>query len=218
MTAVGLDSFVRLPRREMSSRAGRHPGRVELGHEPPIEADGERHTAFDRRRVSIRWLCGTILTGLAGTGLIGAAIYVALDRQSTFAELPATFMPPRKETTAETGVNPRKGDRLVQPVDIVAAKQTFKAPSIVKIGDREVARLHAYTRVETTLLTASAGFADDVPTFNPLKLLADARNPVDVAPEPVQDDAEVTWATREFNPQTASTAAPPCRVKKCRRR
>ena len=207
MTVVGLDSLVRLPRHQASVRSVRPGGRPDLGNEPPIEADGERHTAFDRRRVSFRWLCGTILTGLAGTVLIGSAIHVALDREANFAEQPATFMPPRKETSVETGINPRKGDRLIQPVDIVAAKQTFKAPTTVKIGEREVARLHTYTRVETTLLTASAGFADDVPAFNPLKLLADARNPVDVAPEPVQDDAEVTWATREINPQTISTRA-----------
>ena len=109
----------------------------------------------------------------------------------------------RKEV--ETGVNPRKGDRLVKPVDIVAAKQTFRVSTPTKTGDREVMRLHTFSHVETTLLTATAGFSDDVPEFNPLKMLADARTAPDAPSEPAQDDAEVTWATRDFAPQTLST-------------
>ena len=177
---------------------------VDLGVEPAIEADGERHTFFDHRRVSLRWLCGTVLTGFMGAVLIGAAIYAALDHQSNFAEAPVPASPARKDV-AEAGMNPRKGDRLVKPVDIVAAKQTYHVPTPTKIGDKEVMRTHTFSHVETVMLTATAGFGDDVPAFNPLKLLADARNPVDAPPEPIQDDAEVSWATRDFSAQTLSS-------------
>ena len=187
-----------------SPRNGRFALSVELGVEPAIELDGERHTFFDHRRVSLRWLCGTVLTGLMGAGLIGAAIYAALDHQSNFAQAPVAAAPVHKDL-AEAGINPRKGDRLVKPVDIVAAKQTFRVPLPTKVGDKEVMRTATFTRVETTLLTASAGFADDVPEFNPLKMLADARNPVDAPPEPVQDDAEVAWVTRDFSAQNLTS-------------
>src|SRR6516225_6992392 len=109
-------------------------GAIDLGHEPAIEADGKRHTAFDHRRVSLRWLAGTILTGLSGAALIGAAIYAALDHQSNFAEAPMPALSPRKEASTDTVINSRKGDRLVKSVDIVAAKQTFRAPTTIKIG------------------------------------------------------------------------------------
>ncbi|WP_158810712.1 M23 family metallopeptidase [Beijerinckia sp. L45] len=177
---------------------------VELGVEPAIESDGERHTFFDHRRVSLRWLGGTILTGFMGAALIGSAIFAALDHQSNFAEAPVPASPARKEVV-EAGINPRKGDRLVKPVDIVAAKQTFRVPTPTKIGDKEAMRIHTFSHVETTLLTATAGFADDVPEFNPLKMLADARNTVDAAPEPLQDDAEISWANRDFSPQNLTS-------------
>jgi len=184
------------------ARSDRFNGAIELGLEPAIEADGKRHTAFDRRRVSMRWLAGTILTGLSGAGLIGAAAYAALDHQSYFAEAPSLAAPHRE--TADTGSNPRKGDRLVKAVDIIAAKQNFHAPVPIKVGDKEVVKIHSLTHVKTTLTMTTVGFADDVPPFNPLKLLADARNPIDVPPEPVQDDAEVSWATRDLVPANIS--------------
>ncbi len=179
---------------------GRFQSAVDLGFEPPIEADGRRHSAIERRRVSTRWFSGTILTGVGGAALIGAAVYAALGVDAFFPEPPA--LAPRQEIALDYGVNQQKGDRLVKSVDIVAAKQSFRAPTTIRVGDKEVLRSHAFTRVETTLLTSGAGFADEVPPFNPLKILADARNPVDVAPEPLQDDAETSWTIKDVAPET----------------
>jgi len=47
-----------------------HSAIAEIGLEPAIEVNGERQRHFDRRRVSPRWLFGTVLTGLSGAGLI----------------------------------------------------------------------------------------------------------------------------------------------------
>ncbi len=179
---------------------------AELGLEPAIEVNGERHRPFDRRRVSWRWLLGTVLTGLSGAALISAAIYAALDHQSNFAQAPSVAVIVHKDT--DSGINPRKGDRLVKAVDLIAAKQTFKEPTTIKVGDREVVKIHTFTHVETTLLTASAGYADEVPRFNPLKLLADARNPIETpAPEPQTGDAEVSWSMRDLLVQDLSKIA-----------
>lgn len=177
---------------------------VDLGLDPAIEADGARHTAFDRRRVSLRWFSGTILTGVSGGALFAAAIYAALGHESYFAEAPSPAIAQRRETNADFGINPRKADRLVKAVDIVAAKQSFRAPTAIKVGEKEVMKVHNFTRVETTLVLADAGFGDEVPPYNPLKVLANARNPVDVAPEPVQDDAEVAWTMRDVSPEAVS--------------
>jgi murein DD-endopeptidase MepM/ murein hydrolase activator NlpD len=203
LTAITMDQQVRPQMLGASARSDRFSGAIDLGLEPAIEADGRRHTAFDRKRVSTRWLAGTILTGLSGAGLIGAAAYSALDHQSYFAEAPSPAAPPHRDGT-DVGTNPRKADRLVKSVDIIAAKQSFRAPVPIKVGDKEVVKIHSFTHVKTTLSMTTVGFADDVPPFNPLKLLADARNPIDVPQEPVQDDAEVSWATRDLQPQNVS--------------
>ena len=187
---------------------GRHAACADIGTEPPIEADGRRHTPEDHRHISLRWLAGTVLTGLTGALLIGAAVYSALDGQSNFAEPPTPAVARAEKTDA--AVNPRKGDRLVKSVDIVAAKQSFRTPTIVKSGDKEVIRNRGFTKVSTTLTLNATGFADEVPPFNPLKVLTGARNGVEQIPEavPAQDDAEVSFVTRDLgSDQTPFSAA-----------
>ena len=132
--------------------------------------------------------------------LIGSALYLGFDRQSNFAEAPEIAAPPRHEGAEETSVNPGKGDRLVRPVDIVAAKQTFKAPTTIRIGDKEVVKPRAFTHVATTLTVTPTGFADAVPEFNPLKLTDGSAEQPDAPPDPgpVQDDAEVAFSTRDL--------------------
>jgi len=45
------------------------------GEEPALVTDGRRQP--DRRQISIRWLAGTILTGVTSCTLMGVALFVA---------------------------------------------------------------------------------------------------------------------------------------------
>ena len=94
---------------------------------------------------ALRWLAGVTLSGLCGLALIGSALYLDLDRQSSFAARPDS--PPRR-SPSEAGerVNAGKGDRLVRPIDIVAAKQTYQVADDDqdrRQGDRARRALHA---------------------------------------------------------------------------
>ena len=137
---------------------------LKVGTEPAIEIDGRRHSADERRRVSVRWLLGTVLTGLSGALLISSAAYTALDQQTRFAEAPtrATLVRPEEVDTGQV-VNPKKGDRLMRAVDVVAAKQTFKTATTSKSGEKEVVRNRAFTRVAATLTVSPTSFASEVP-------------------------------------------------------
>jgi murein DD-endopeptidase MepM/ murein hydrolase activator NlpD len=169
---------------------------VNLGHEPPLSRDGER-APLDRRSISLRWLAGTVLTGLFGAGLIGSAIWVSLDGEVTFAERAELAVTPTpKEGTGER--SPRRGDRLFTQTDIVSAKQAFRTPTTIRIGDREVIKIKPFVRVATNLALGSLGFSDDVPAFNPMKLYASGVDtPAEAAPlEPSDGDAEVSVQKR----------------------
>ncbi|MCI0465826.1 MAG: M23 family metallopeptidase [Beijerinckiaceae bacterium] len=179
----------------------------DFGLDPAIGASGPRSPYFDRRRVSLRWLSGSLLTGISGVGLIGAAIYAALGHQTYLAESPAPALSQRKEINLDFGINPRKSDRLVKAVDIVAGKQRFQAQAVIRLGDKEAVKVHTFTHVRTALATSSVGLSEEVPPYNPLKVLADARNPIDAAQELAQDDAEIAWSTRELEGQLLSQTA-----------
>jgi murein DD-endopeptidase MepM/ murein hydrolase activator NlpD len=174
----------------------------DLGVEPPIRLGDDRLDRNERRLASLRWLAGATLAGLCGVTLIGAALYLDLDSQYDFAEAPEFATSTQPSDSQDAGVNPSKGDRLLRPVDIVSDKQTFKAPTIIKVGDKEVVKARPFTRLETTLTMTPTGFGDAVPPFNPLKI---ANGGTDVAeappdPGPVQDSAEVSFRVEDLSP------------------
>jgi murein DD-endopeptidase MepM/ murein hydrolase activator NlpD len=172
---------------------------IDLGQEQPIDASQRRLDQHERRSISSRWLVGAVLTGLCGVSLIGSALYLDLDRQSNFAEAPELAAPPRPPGAQEAGVNPGKSDRLVRPVDVVAEKQTYRAATTIRIGDKDVVKTRAFTHVATTLTMTPTGFAADVPEFNPLNITAAPPDEPDQPVDPgLQDDAEVTFATRDL--------------------
>jgi murein DD-endopeptidase MepM/ murein hydrolase activator NlpD len=180
---------------------------IDLGREQPIDAGVRRlQTVEHRRGIPYRWLFGAVLTGLCGVALIGSALYLGLDSQSNFAQAPEIAAPSRRESAQEQGVSAGKGDRLVRPVDIIAAKQTYKAPTTIRIGDKEIIKPRAFTLVSTNLAMTPTGFADQVPEFNPLKLTAGAEQ-ADPAPDPgpVQDDAEFAFSAHDLTTSDAAS-------------
>lgn len=195
-------AFPRLAARNDRSVAG-----FELGVEPAIRLGDERLDRVERRRTSLRWLAGAALTGVCGVALIGAALYFDLDSEPDFADAPEFVASGAPSNGEEEGVSPGKGDRLLRPVDIVSDKQTFSVPTTIKVGDKEVVKERSFTRVQTTLTLTPTGFADAVPTFNPLKL-TDKPDAPDAAPDPgpVQDEAEVSFRTSDLASGDAALA------------
>src|SRR3970282_2550418 len=61
---------------------------IDLGNEPPLSVDGGTGGMIDRRRVSVQWFSGTILTGVCGAALMGGAVFASLDGETNFATIP----------------------------------------------------------------------------------------------------------------------------------
>ena len=183
----------------IASADHRHGGIVDLGIEPPIQVIGRPLMAHDRRNVSFRWLSAVVLTGVAGSALIGTTVLVAMNGQSNMAQVPELVTPARSAKAAASGIV--KGDRLIRSADIVAEKQSFKVPVPVKVGDKQIIRMRGFTHIATTLALASAGNEDDVPEFNPLKLMAQDANPAEAPPPdpgPALADADVSFTAKDL--------------------
>lgn len=180
---------------------------IDLGHEPPLSVDGSEAAVIDRRRVSVQWFSGTILTGLCGAALIGGAVFASLDGELTFAR-----MPERMESALRGafGANDRvatlrKSDRLPPPSEAAAARNVVRISTVTRAGSRELIRVRPYVRISGNLSMTTSDLSAKIPPFNAQRLLSDTEN--DKAgssedpnnnPEAVEPDAEVSFVTKDL--------------------
>ncbi|HEX8418126.1 MAG TPA: M23 family metallopeptidase [Methylobacterium sp.] len=196
----------------MSNGAGSGRGipRFERGNEPPLDLLAPDATRIDRREVNLRWLCASALTGLTGAALIGAAIYVSLQGDVSFAVLPERAAVAVRTVSSELGANvARKGDRLVRNLMIASAKQSFRAPVTVRLGDREIIKVRPFVRISTALAMSTGVFAAEMPRFDPMKFISD--EPAERAPDPTASEgpgAEVSVVKRDIGGLVVDDGAP----------
>ena len=120
-------------RRSASARhSGHDADSVELGNEPPLSVDGEDGGLVDRRRVSVQWLSGTILTGLCGAALMGGAVFTSLG-ETTFASLPERVELALRGALSGSDRNTgaRKSDRLPTGNDSNVARQMIRVGFLI---------------------------------------------------------------------------------------
>ncbi|MCE4223938.1 M23 family metallopeptidase [Methylobacterium sp. C25] len=166
------------------------PSRLfERGIEPPLDMAGGEATQVDRREVNLRWLCASALTGITGAALLGAAIQVSLTGGASFAAIPEKVTLSSRREVGDDGASvARKGDRLVRNLMIASAKQTFRTPVTVRLGDREIIKVKPFVRVSTALSMQTGVFATDIPKFDPMKITSE--EPQDRASDPNASAAE----------------------------
>lgn len=143
-----------------------------IGNEPPLVTGG-RTKPPDRRELSTRWLCGTFLTGITSSVLMGVALSVALDGREQLATPPQLLRPtPSKAAMDQPETD--KTDRLVttRMLARLSAGRRVDVTTKTKTGDREVVRTLPFVQVR---MSVGAGHTSDrsYPPFNPLEVLAE---------------------------------------------
>ena len=177
---------------------------IELGNEPPLSVDGGSSGFVDRRRVSVQWFAGTILTALSGAALMGGAVFTSLDGEANFASLPERVEVALRGAlggSAEKGTH--KSDRLPTAEEPTFARQVIRVSTINRVGNHEVVRVRPFVRIAGNLSLTVSDLSANIPPFNPQRLLAEstpggATTSGDTpAAEP---DAEVAFVMRDMAP------------------
>ncbi|SDO69372.1 Murein DD-endopeptidase MepM and murein hydrolase activator NlpD, contain LysM domain [Methylobacterium phyllostachyos] len=179
------------------------------GLQAPLDHLGSTATHIDRRAVNLRWLFASTLTGLTGAGLIAAALHVSLQGDASFAAIPERVTVIPRPQPSESGANlARKGDRLVRNLMIASAKQSFRAPVTVRLGDREIIKAKSFVRLSTPLSMTTGVYAGEPPRFDPMKFVSD--EPLERAPDVAADapSAEVTVVKRDLADASVDAGAP----------
>src|SRR5437764_6269311 len=191
---------------------------LDLGNEPPLLVDGATSGLVDRRRVSVQWFSGTILTGLCGAALMGGAVYIALDGEANFAALPERVEAALRGTLTgneRVAAVTRKSDKLAPTGEINAARQLIRISTTTRAGDREIVRVRPFVRVASNLSLTTSELSANVPKFNPARLMMDngSGNAVAADESPgAEPDAEVSFVTRDLTtvlPRVRVAAAAP---------
>jgi murein DD-endopeptidase MepM/ murein hydrolase activator NlpD len=177
---------------------------VELGNEPPLSVDGGTSGFVDRRRVSVQWFAGTILTALCGAALMGGAVFTSLDGETNFASLPERVEVALRGTLGVGGdkLGARKSDRLPTAEEPTFARQVIRVSTITRAGNHEVVRVRPFVRLAGNLSLTVSDLSANIPPFNPQRMLADAGpgdTPAEGAPA-AEPDAEVAFVMRDLAP------------------
>ena len=163
---------------------------------------------IDRRRVSVQWFSGTILTGLCGAALIGGAVFASLDGEMTFAKVPERV---EGALRGAFGANDRsaslhKSDRLPPPSESTAARNVVRVSTVTRVGNRDVMRVRPFIRISGNLSMTTSDLSAKIPPFNAQRMLSDVGAPSPAASDDANNadaaepDAEVSFVTKDLAP------------------
>lgn len=181
---------------------------IDLGHEPPLSVDGTEAAVIDRRRVSVQWFSGTILTGLCGAALIGGAVFASLDGEMTFAKVPERVEGALRGAFGanDRAVSLHKGDRLPPPSESSASRSMVRVSTVTRVGNRDVMRVRPFIRISGNLSMTTSDLSAKIPPFNAQRMLTDvgaetsitAEDPNANAADAAEPDAEVSFVTKDL--------------------
>jgi murein DD-endopeptidase MepM/ murein hydrolase activator NlpD len=217
---VGIENVVGGPGLDQAKlRGAKHHRRfgaeaIDLGNEPPLSVDGGTGGLVDRRRISVQWFSGTILTGLCGAALMGGAVFASLDGETNFASAPERVGGALRGAISSIGdrlTGSRKTDRLPAVTEPSVARQIVRVPTLSRLRDRELVHVRPYVRISGNLSLTVTELSANIPAYNPQKLLADSVAGDDKTPA-AEPEAEVTFVTCDLAapPKTAKVTSGIC--------
>jgi murein DD-endopeptidase MepM/ murein hydrolase activator NlpD len=170
---------------------------IEIGDEPPLSIDGGSGHPGDSRQLNLRWLMGTTLAGILGTGLLGSAVITSMHGAYGLVVPPGLLQHFQSDGARGRSSNTlRKGDQIAQARAVDESRQVLRVSTVTRVGDREMVRTRPVTRVSSGLLASGVR---DVPAFNPVTMFADDDGPApsdtDTSPP---DDGDISYVVRNL--------------------
>jgi murein DD-endopeptidase MepM/ murein hydrolase activator NlpD len=175
---------------------------IELGNEPPLSVDGGSSGFVDRRRVSVQWFAGTIMTALCGAALMGGAVFTSLDGETNFASLPERVEVALRGALGGGEKGAHKSDRLPTAEEPTFARQVIRVSTINRVGNHEVVRVRPFVRIAGNLSLTVSDLSANIPPFNPQRLLAESApgNAAANGGAAAEPEAEVAFVMRDMAP------------------
>ncbi|QLC51840.1 M23 family metallopeptidase [Bartonella alsatica] len=126
-----------------------------------------------RRQISVRWLTGTVLTGITSCILMGIALFAALDEQQRLVTPPQWFTLENLSKTQTPNANEYKSDRisLTHARQSFDRKRQFELSVLQKKGDKKVIHTQHFEWIRMAL-AENRPHQYNYPKFDALSILA----------------------------------------------
>ena len=182
-------------------RHGLRRPEIDLGDEDPLYIRNLSKGPPDRRRVSLRWLAGSILTGLFSATLVGGALQAAIGLDDYLVVRPALASTGQFSDAALA----RKGDRFRPVPESNLTRRVIQISTVTRSNDRDIVRVRPFAHIHTNLAApVEAEMASKVPAYRPSDVFAEsAEEPeIDVAASDsiygAEVDGEVSIKVTDF--------------------
>ncbi|MEM0900765.1 MAG: M23 family metallopeptidase [Pseudomonadota bacterium] len=144
-----------------------------IGDDAPISAAADK-LAPDSREVSMRWLFGSVVTGVTSVSLMGAALFVALDGRQLLAIPPEIISARALAETRQEDAS--KTERIALPRSVTPPsdpeRRRLSVSMLSRDGDADVVRTQPFEHLKIAL--AAPNDTDrSYPPFDPLKIFID---------------------------------------------
>jgi murein DD-endopeptidase MepM/ murein hydrolase activator NlpD len=144
---------------------------VDLGDEDPLYTRNVAKGPPDRRRVSLRWLAGSVLTGIFSVALVGGALQAAVGVGGYAIVRPALA---RGSATGDPTATAAKGDRFRPVAETEVTRRVIQISTVTRTQDRDIVRVRPFAHVRTNLAApVPADIAEGLPSFNPIEIFAE---------------------------------------------
>ncbi len=144
-------------------------GVIELGDEPAL-ASTKGDVQHLRRSVSLRWLSGTVLTGVSSSLLIGGALLAAIDS-------PHRLVTPASASVLTAIAGPSdfagKSDRIEPIIVAPASRQILQISTRTRQDDRDLIRLRPFARISAGLSMPTETEAAAIPPYDPMAIFGE---------------------------------------------
>ena len=163
------------------------PARVDLGDDEPLYIKNIQNGPPDRRRVSVRWLMGAVLTGIFAAGLIGGSLQAAIGIGQHIVR-PALALA-RAGDAQPAGT---KGDRIRPQPESEVLRRVIPVSTVTRMDDRDLIKVRPFAHVRAALARpVEQAIAQAVPAFDPLRVFSDGEAPLELVSSDSIYSAEV---------------------------
>ncbi len=125
---------------------------VDLGDEDPLYTRNIANGPPDRRRVSLRWLAGSVLTGLFSAALVGGALQAAIGLDEYAVVRPALA----HGFSGDTEVA-EKGDRFRPVPESKVSRHVIQISTVTREDDKNIVRVRPFAHVHTNSCRTCGG-------------------------------------------------------------